>query len=321
MTGFLQYFQALGAPIRFVRNKWVKARNVKGGIQVDINRVRSYKQIAKLRAREAKQAASKAKSKAGAARARLGQAAGPGGQGGAAAGGPVMAGAGAGPGAAAGGGGGGGMAYGRVAPGGAQVAPAGGAGYAAAGSGGGHGGGPAMQAGHAAPGVGPVAGGAAPVNGGQSGIVVAGSLWWKKHLCANCGQELDKTWDRCPYCAPGAQPAPMKTQAIMVNAAGMGNGMQLLGWLVPLKGPQRGELYTLAPITSIGTDPGCTVVLTDGYMSSLHAEIKAEGGTWVLRDLKSTNGTYVNDKRIEQHELVDNDFVKLGQSVLKFKSL
>lgn len=159
------------------------------------------------------------------------------------------------------------------------------------------------------------------MNGGQSGIVVAGSLWWKKHLCANCGQELDKTWDRCPYCAPGAQPAPMKTQAIMVDAAGMGNGMQLLGWLVPLKGPQRGELYTLAPITSIGTDPGCTVVLTDGYMSSHHAEIKAEGGTWVLRDLKSTNGTYVNDKRIEQHELLDNDFVKLGQSVLKFKSL
>ncbi len=41
----------------------------------------------------------------------------------------------------------------------------------------------------------------------------------------------------------------------------------------------------------------------------------------MLRDLKSTNGTYVNDKRVEQHELVDSDFLRLGQVVLKFKSL
>lgn len=157
---------------------------------------------------------------------------------------------------------------------------------------------------------------------GAGGIVVTGALWWKKHLCAQCGQRLDKTWDRCPYCAGGAPVvASNKTQAIMVDAAGTGNGLQLCGWLVPLKGAQRGELFTLQPISSIGTDPGCTVVLTDSYMSSHHCEIRAEGGTWILRDLKSTNGTYVNDKRVEKHELVDSDFVRLGQSVLKFKSL
>jgi pSer/pThr/pTyr-binding forkhead associated (FHA) protein len=158
---------------------------------------------------------------------------------------------------------------------------------------------------------------------GEGGIVVAGALWWKKHLCVSCGQELDKTWDRCPYCSVQAAAVPMshKTQAIMVDPAGMGSGMQLLGWLVPLKGAQRGELYTLAPVTSVGTEPTCTVVLTDQYMSSRHAEIKVEGGAWVLRDLKSTNGTYVNDKRIEQHELVDNDFIRFGQSLVKFKSL
>ena len=56
-------------------------------------------------------------------------------------------------------------------------------------------------------------------------------------------------------------------------------------------------------------------------MSLRHAEIRAEGGAWMLRDLASTNGTYVNDKRIDQHELADNDFVQLGQSVMKFKML
>ena len=161
------------------------------------------------------------------------------------------------------------------------------------------------------------------MNGGASGIVVSGALWWKKHLCANCGQELDKTWDRCPYCSVQAVvAAPNKTQAIMMDYAGMGTGMQLLGWLVSIsRGPQRGELFTLQPMTTVGTEPTCTVVLQDSYMSSRHCEIKAEGGIWVLRDLKSTNGTYVNDRRVEQHELVDNDFIKVGQSVLKFKSL
>lgn len=147
----------------------------------------------------------------------------------------------------------------------------------------------------------------------------------KRLICTQCNSELDLTWDACPYCAQAAaagQPAPsMKTQAFMIDAAGTGAPMQLLGWLVPLKGPQRGELYTLAPVTTIGTDPTSTVVLTDSYMSSHHAEIKAEGGTWVLYDKGSTNGTFVNDHRIEKQELIDNDVVKFGQSLVKFKSL
>jgi len=62
-------------------------------------------------------------------------------------------------------------------------------------------------------------------------------------------------------------------------------------------------------------------VLTDKFMSSKHAEIKAENGVWVLRDSGSTNGTYVNNRRVDRHELVDNDFIKFGSAMLKFKSL
>ncbi len=97
--------------------------------------------------------------------------------------------------------------------------------------------------------------------------------------------------------------------------------MQLLGWIVPLQGPQRGELFTLSPVTSIGTDAKCTIVLNDKFMSQKHAEIKAENGIWVLRDSGSTNGTYVNNRRVDRHELVDNDFIKFGSAMLKFKSL
>ena len=161
-------------------------------------------------------------------------------------------------------------------------------------------------------------------------IMTKGALFWKKKICTQCQNELDKTWDACPYCAEAAAQAaaanvpkaPLKTQAFMIDAGGGGgSSMQLLGWLVPLQGSQRGELFTLSPHSSIGTDPTCTVVLHDKFMSGKHAEIKAEGGVWVLKDLGSTNGTYVNDKRVEKHELVDNDFVKFGGSLVKFKSL
>jgi hypothetical protein len=155
--------------------------------------------------------------------------------------------------------------------------------------------------------------------------------WWifKKKFCTQCAQQLDKSWDQCPYCAQIAQqvvaaPAKLqalKTQAFVIDQSGQQSGMQLLGWIVPLQGAQRGELFTLSPNTTIGTDPKCTLVLQDKFMSSHHAEIKAENGMWVLKDAGSTNGTYVNNKRVDRHELVDNDFIKFGSAMCKFKSL
>jgi hypothetical protein len=152
---------------------------------------------------------------------------------------------------------------------------------------------------------------------------------FKKKFCTQCDQQLDRSWDACPYCAQIAQqvvaaPAKaqaMKTQAFVLDSQGGPGTMQLLGWIVPLQGPQKGELCTLQAVTTVGTDPKCTLVLNDKFMSSKHAEIKAENGIWVLKDSGSTNGTYVNNKRIDRHELVDNDFVKFGSFLLKFKSL
>ena len=159
-------------------------------------------------------------------------------------------------------------------------------------------------------------------------IRTSGFWIFKKKFCTQCEQQLDKTWDACPFCAQIAQQAmaapaklqKLKTQALVIDPSGIG-GVQLLGWLVPLQGPQKGELFTLSPVTIIGTTPDCNVVLQDKFMSSKHAEIKAENGMWVLRDSGSTNGTYVNNRRVDRHELVDNDFIKFGSAMCKFKSL
>jgi FHA domain len=199
-----------------------------------------------------------------------------------------------------------------------------------------------QQLGGGAPGA-PGAPGAAPgaVPGAPPGginpnppIRTAGFWVFKKKFCSQCNQQLDVSWDACPYCAQNAQQAaaaaaaaaaskkPMKTQAFMINSpGGAAGGMQLLGWIVPMQGPQKGELFTLSPATTIGKDPSCSIVLQDSFMSSRHAEIKAEAGVWVLKDLGSTNGTQVNDKRVEKQELVDGDMIMFGKCLVKFKSL
>jgi hypothetical protein len=159
-------------------------------------------------------------------------------------------------------------------------------------------------------------------------IRTTGFWIFKKKFCTQCEQQLDKTWDACPFCAQIATQAAqapaklqkLKTQALVLDPSGAA-GIQLLGWLVPLQGPQKGELFTLSPVTIIGTTPDCNVCLHDKFMSSKHAEIKAENGMWVLRDTGSTNGTYVNNRRVDRHELVDNDFIKFGSAMCKFKSL
>src|SRR5262249_37577449 len=84
-------------------------------------------------------------------------------------------------------------------------------------------------------------------------IIKRGFWIFAKKFCSQCEQQLDKSWDQCPYCAQIAQqfiaaPAKLekaKTQAFVVDAQGGPGSVQLLGWIVPLQGAQRGELFTL----------------------------------------------------------------------------
>jgi hypothetical protein len=125
--------------------------------------------------------------------------------------------------------------------------------------------------------------------------------------------------------APTGYGAPMgggggqaKTQMIQTGPGGQ--TQQLLGWIVPLKGPHRGELHTLKMLSVIGKDPSCDVVFNDPFMSGRHATIRAQPSGFYLED-HSSNGTFVNDKKVKTHELVDSDFVKFGQTLVKFKAL
>jgi hypothetical protein len=65
-------------------------------------------------------------------------------------------------------------------------------------------------------------------------------------------------------------------------------------------------------VLTIGRLPECTITLADTNVSRKHAEVRPEGAGFMLSDLGSTNGTFVNGARITQHELADGDVITFG---------
>ena len=69
--------------------------------------------------------------------------------------------------------------------------------------------------------------------------------------------------------------------------------------LVTVAPPQSaGGQYPLAQEMTIGRAPGCTIVIEDGYVSSLHTRVFGRDGSWLVEDLGSTNGTYLNQRKV-----------------------
>ncbi|MEU6390008.1 FHA domain-containing protein [Streptomyces sp. NPDC046939] len=78
----------------------------------------------------------------------------------------------------------------------------------------------------------------------------------------------------------------------------------------------NGRTWTLDPSRSytLGRDPGGDVVLDDARVSWRHATISWGGRSWVIQDHGSTNGTYVQGRRVHQTELGPGSSVHLGNA-------
>jgi len=90
--------------------------------------------------------------------------------------------------------------------------------------------------------------------------------------------------------------------------------------LFVIQGPDRGARFPLpgaAPI-GIGRETGNAVQLQDGEVSRRHAEVRPSGAGYVVADLKSSNGTFVNGRRVERSELTGGDQIQVGRTLLLF---
>jgi serine phosphatase RsbU (regulator of sigma subunit) len=87
----------------------------------------------------------------------------------------------------------------------------------------------------------------------------------------------------------------------------------------PLFSPFRQQLQ--GTTVSIGRASDCTIPIKDRYLSRRHAEIVSNDGHWVLRDLGSANGTYLNGSRVERElRLHAGDRIRLGDTEIVFET-
>jgi pSer/pThr/pTyr-binding forkhead associated (FHA) protein len=76
----------------------------------------------------------------------------------------------------------------------------------------------------------------------------------------------------------------------------------------------------LSESTQVGRTDACAVRLSDSYVSQVHARLYGKDRSWFVEDLGSTNGTFLNDRRVEQPvEVHAGDVVKVGKTVLELR--
>lgn len=81
----------------------------------------------------------------------------------------------------------------------------------------------------------------------------------------------------------------------------------------------KGQEFIISESSVIGRSKDCDIVVNDSSVSYEHACITYAHGDFFITDLKSTNGTYVNDRLIERDVLLKNgDKIKIGKVVFKF---
>jgi two-component system, cell cycle response regulator len=91
--------------------------------------------------------------------------------------------------------------------------------------------------------------------------------------------------------------------------------------LVVIYGMDLGKKYNLEqPAVIIGRSSKSDIQVDQESVSRNHAKIINTGKTIILRDLGSTNGTYVNDELIDEYVLRDGDLIKIGRTIFKFLS-
>jgi serine/threonine protein kinase len=119
---------------------------------------------------------------------------------------------------------------------------------------------------------------------------------------------------------PGGPTAPMQQAGSSPNLATVASAAtpapapsSTPNWLLANVKSETNERYAIqGDSILVGRDRTCTIVLSHPAVSRRHARITLAGAQVVLEDLKSANGTYVNNTRVERAKLKLGDVVRFG---------
>ena len=155
------------------------------------------------------------------------------------------------------------------------------------------------------------------------------------HVCPFCGAVKDAN-GKCD-CTVNASPAPPNMSQPTMQSTQMYSGqnsdaqniqippqqsvMSHGAKCIAISGPLSGQTFMLKDgETQIGRDSTKDISLSmDNTVSRNHAMITFEGGSYVLYDTGSTNGTFVNTAKITRHQLGNGDMIQIGSNKFRFE--
>jgi hypothetical protein len=150
----------------------------------------------------------------------------------------------------------------------------------------------------------------------------------EKRVCPSCNRAL-LPGSPCPFCNPqhfgeelpeGTISSSYKPQQGVTGMGGVIVANQLAqqhgakGFLHVYQGANKGASVLLGnKVVTIGRKVEENMLaLNDGGVSSKHCEVRPQGSGFLLVDAGSKNGTFVNDKRVKEHMLVNGDLIAFG---------
>ena len=135
------------------------------------------------------------------------------------------------------------------------------------------------------------------------------------NFCSSCGAALEAGSDTTTMSV--AVPVESSTEEeVSVDIGEMPAGV---GMLVVKRGPNSGSKFALdKDVITAGRHPESDIFLDDITVSRRHAEVARSGSGYVVRDVGSLNGTYLNRQRVEEGQLADGDELQIGTFKLVF---
>ena len=145
--------------------------------------------------------------------------------------------------------------------------------------------------------------------------------------CSECGFQNPEAANYCSRCGAllsKGEASAETTQAFSADEVGEHLDSEALGLegpalVVRAGGGRAGESFTpTGERTRIGRSPDCEIFLDDVTVSRNHAVLIERNGSYVVEDLGSLNGTFVNRKRIETVALEEGDELQIGKYRMTF---
>jgi hypothetical protein len=147
--------------------------------------------------------------------------------------------------------------------------------------------------------------------------------------CPTCGFENTEDSNFCRRCGSRLMPMDL-TETTITYAVGereepetgvleREGAQEETVLLIRTGGGREGETVALdSDVLTIGRSPHSDLFLDDVTVSRHHARVIRDANGFLVEDLNSLNGTYVNRKRIERHRMSDGDELQIGKFKLAF---